>query len=68
MNNMLINMLLNQAKSNPNIANNKMAQEYINIIMSGDTQKGQQIAENICKTYGKSKEDVLKEAKRFFHF
>lgn len=57
---------LNLISRNPNIANNPRAQEYIKIIQSGDSKKGEEIANNLCQTYGMSKEDAIKNAKQFF--
>lgn len=56
-------MLLRQ---NPNIMNNPQAQHMVSIIQNGDSTQGQQIAENLCKTYGISKEDAIQQAKQFF--
>lgn len=53
-------------KQNPNIMNNPQAQHMVSIIQNGDSQQGQQIAENLCKTYGISKEDAIQQAKQFF--
>ena len=51
---------------NPNIMNNPQAQHMVSIIQNGDSAQGQQIAENLCKTYGISKEDAIQQAKQFF--
>lgn len=55
-----MSMLLNMAMQNSNIANNPRAQEMLQVIQSGDAQKGQQIAMNLCKTYGVSKEQAVR--------
>lgn len=60
--------LQNAMQQNPNIANNPQAQNYMNILQSGDSQKGQQIAENLLKTYGMTKEQGLNQVRQFFHF
>lgn len=60
-------MALNILSRNPNIANNPNAQEFINVIKSGDSVKGAQIAQNLCDTYGVSKDDAIKNAKMFFN-
>ena len=60
-------MALNILSRNPNIANNPNAQEFINVIRSGDSARGEQIAQNLCNTYGVSKEDAVKNAKSFFN-
>lgn len=56
-------MLLRQ---NPNIMNNPQAQHMVSIIQNGDSTQGQQIAENLCKTYGISRENAIQQAKQFF--
>ena len=61
------NMALNLLSQNPNVANNPNAQEFINVIRSGDSARGEQIAQNLCNTYGVSKEDAVKNAKSFFN-
>lgn len=58
---------MNLLQNNPNVAKNPQAQEMIKVIQNGDSQRGQMIAENLCKTYGITKEDALEQAKRFFH-
>lgn len=66
----MINMqqfAMNLLQNNPNIAKNPQAQEMLKVIQNGDSQRGQMIAENLCKTYGITKEDALTQAKQFFH-
>jgi hypothetical protein len=58
---------MNLLQNNPNIAKNPQAQEMLKVIQNGDSQRGQMIAENLCKTYGITKEDALAQAKKFFH-
>ena len=53
-------------KMNPQVANNPRAMEMLNVIQRGDAQKGEQIANNLCHTYGISKEDATKQAENFF--
>lgn len=53
-------------KMNPQVLNNQRAMEMLNVIQSGDAQKGEQIANNLCQTYGISKEDATKQAENFF--
>ena len=60
-------MALNLLMQNPNVANNPNAQEFIQVIQNGDSVKGEQIAQNLCDTYGMSKEDAIRNAKSFFH-
>ena len=66
----MINMqqfAINLLRNNPNVAKNPQAQEMLKVIQNGDSQRGQIIAENLCKTYGITKEDALTQAKQFFH-
>lgn len=60
-------LAMNLIRNNPNVANNPQAQEMLKVIQNGDSQRGQMIAENLCKTYGITKEDALSKAKQFFH-
>lgn len=53
-------------KLNPNIAKNERAQQYLTTVINNDSQKGEEIANNLLQTYGKSKEEALAEARRFF--
>jgi len=60
--NQLIKMFI---KSNPRIQNNPMAQSMIDVIESGNNIQGEQIAENLCKTYGVTKEQALQQAQNW---
>ena len=51
---------------NPNIANNPQAQQYLQVIMSGDSQKGQELARNICGSFGITPEQGVQQAQQFF--
>lgn len=66
MNNPILNLAMTMISNNPQIANNPQAKSMIEVIQSGDAERGQQIAENLCNTYGVSKEDAIKQAKSFF--
>ena len=59
-------MAMNLISQNPNIANNPNAQEFIQVIQNGDSQRGQQIADNLCQSYGISRDEALKNAMSFF--
>lgn len=62
-----LNAILNMAQSNPNIANNPQAQAMLNVVKSGDAQKGEEIARNICNTMGITTEEATKQAANFFN-
>lgn len=53
---------------NPQIANNPNAQGMIQAIQSNDSAKGEQIAKNLCDSYGISPQEAVQQAKRFFNF
>lgn len=59
--------LQNAMQQNPNIANNPQAQNFLQILQSGDAQKGQQVAENLLETYGMTKEQGMNQVHNFFH-
>lgn len=61
------NFAMNLIKQNPNIANNPRAQEYINVIQSGDSKRGQEIASNILNTYGLTKEQAMHDIASHFN-
>ena len=60
-------MAMNLISQNPNIANNPNAQEFIKLIQNGDSERGRQIADNLCQSYGMTRDEALKSAKSFFH-
>lgn len=60
--------LMSQIQQNPNITSNPQAQSYIQIIQFGDQKKGEEIAQNLLKSYGMTKEQGMAQVKRFFHF
>lgn len=57
---------LNLLSQSPNIRSNPQMQDMLQVIQSGDSVRGQQIAENLCNTYGISKEDAISNARNFF--
>lgn len=65
--NPILNNLFQQAKNNPAIANNPMAQNCLSILESGDAKRGEEMANNLLQSYGISKEDALNQARSFFH-
>ena len=57
----------NVVRNNPQLQTNPQAQQMLNVIMSGDSVRGQQIAQNLCKSMGITPEDALANAKRCFN-
>lgn len=56
----------NMLRQNPSIAQNPRNQELLQVIQSGDSARGQQIAENLCKTYGVTPQQAVNTATDFF--
>lgn len=46
-------------QKNPDLANNPRAKAAIEVIKSGDEKKGTEMALNLCKTYGATKEEGI---------
>lgn len=67
MQNSMMDFALSMIERNPNLRNNPNAREMINVIRSGDAQRGQQIAQNLCNTYGVDKDQAISQARSFFH-
>ena len=57
----------NIVRNNPQLQANPQTQQMLNVIMSGDSVRGQQIAQNLCKSMGITPEDAVATAKRFFN-
>ena len=67
MNNAFLSSMIDRIKANPNIANNPQMLAYIEVLESGDSKRGKELANNLLETYGMTKEDALNQAKAFFH-
>jgi hypothetical protein len=67
MNDPIMQFAANMIRNNPNIANNPRNKDLVNVILNGDSARGEQIATNLCNTYGVSKEDGIQQAKQFFN-
>lgn len=63
--NNLMGFALDMIQHNPALQNNPNAREMIDVIKSGDVDRGQQIARNLCNTYGVKPEDAIAQAKSF---
>lgn len=66
MSNAIMNFAMNMIAKNPQLVNNPQARDLINVIKSGDSAKGEQIARNICQSYGVTPEQALDRASGFF--
>lgn len=59
--------MLDMIRANPAIADNPQMLAYIEVLESGDSKRGEELANNLLKTYGMTKEDALAQVKAFFH-
>ncbi len=50
---------MQKLQNSPQMANNPMAQTLMQAIQTNNPQMGEQLAENICKTYGLTKEQAI---------
>lgn len=66
--NNLQQIALELISKSPQVNRNPMASEYLDIIRNNDSVRGQQIAENLCRSYGTTKEQAVNDARRFFRF
>ena len=64
--NFLANFAMNILQRNPRVSANPQAQQLMQIIQTGDNEQGQRMAENLCCTYGMTRDQALTEAKKFF--
>lgn len=64
----LLNFAQGLVRANQNnMPNAPWKDAAINAIMSGDTQAGQQIANNIMQSMGMTKEQMIEQAKKQFN-
>lgn len=59
--------MISMIKANPAIADNPQAQAYLDVLESGDSKRGEEVANNLLNSYGMTKEEALKQAKSFFN-
>lgn len=52
---------------NPNIAKSPQGQQFMQILQSKDTEKGIQMAKNICQSYRTTPQDAYQKAMKFFN-
>ena len=63
----IMQFAMDMIQKNPNIATNKRNQDMINVLRSVDAAKGEEVANNLLKTYSADKEQTLTQARQFFH-
>ena len=63
-----MNFVMNMIRNNPQFANNPQAQEWLQVIQSGDKARGEEIANNLLNSMGMTKEQAMQEASKRFGF
>lgn len=51
---------------NPNVAKNPTAQGMLDVVRSGDSGKGEQLALNLCESMGMTPDEAVGKARSFF--
>lgn len=64
--NAAVQKLLYQLQQSPNIRSNPEAQEMLNVILTGDSKRGEEIANQILQKNGVSREEGVNRARSFF--
>lgn len=62
----LAQMAMNRISSDPSFRNNPQARAFADIMQRGDIAQGQEMARNLCQSYGVSEQEALQQAKSFF--
>lgn len=62
----LAQMAMNRISSDPNLQKNPQARAFMDIMQRGDVAQGQQMARNLCQSFGVSEQEALQQAKSFF--
>lgn len=58
------NLVQTAIRQNPKLQQNPQMQNYIQILMSGDSQRGEQLARNICESMGITPEQGVQQAQQ----
>lgn len=62
----MIDALLSRVESSPQYAGNPNAKAMVECIRHNDSQRGQEIARNLCQTYGITPEQAVQRARGMF--
>lgn len=59
-------MAQQMAQQQPDIQKNPRAMEMLQVLLSGDARRGEELANNLLQTYGKTKEQGMQLASQRF--
>ena len=65
-NNPMAGLLDQLLRRNPQIQMNPLAKNMMNVLQNGDAAKGEEIARNLCQSYGVSPEQAYNMAMQVF--
>lgn len=66
LNDPFVKSMIDRLSNNPAMVKNPIAQGLLEAIRTGDQKKGEEIANNLCKTYGVTPQEACQQAMRFF--
>lgn len=66
MNRQMLEMMLSRIEASPQYASNPNAKAMVECIRSNDSQRGREIASNLCQTYGITPEQAVQRARGMF--
>lgn len=59
----LAQMAMNRISSDPNFQRNPQAKAFMDIMQRGDVTQGEQMARNLCQSFGVSEQEAFQQAK-----
>lgn len=58
----IMQFAMNNLQNNPQIQGSEMGQNFMNILQTGNVKAGEEMANNILRSYGLSKEEAIRQA------
>lgn len=52
-------------QQHPEMANNPQIQQYIQVLMSGDSQRGEKLAQNLCNSMQMKPDQLVQQAQQY---
>lgn len=65
--NRFVSQMIDYLMSSQNGGLSSTQQGYVDIITSGDSKKGEEVAMNLCNSMGITKEQAVAQARQFFN-
>lgn len=58
----IMQFAMNSLQNNPNVQNSEMGRTFMNILQNNDSKAGEEMANNILRSYGLSQQDGIQQA------